>query len=594
VTQGPGDKTGPAIDAQVVLYTTDASGTREVVQWNVGAGLDVVTSLADGLGSQDQPSLSHSTFAYRGTGAANAGIWVKDLNSRDLLRSPATATPGLRCRPGDPVDAPSVSDAVAAWTCGSAGSRTVVVAPLRRAPPVAEYELTGAGDVFGASVYGSLVAYVDASDGSVWIHDASGAPGQATRVCAGAATGVSITADSGPTLVAVARASTNADADIEVWDPSGYFGTVGRVAALLVPGEQRNPHLSGEWVAFEDLSTGLSRVVLWRWTTGLVFVPHASTSNQTLTDLSVVTQSAIRVVWADDGDGTGARHEIALYALPASVPDDGTPTPWPWACPDVAPRPPPATCDGSYPDDVDPCACDDDDDHDHDADHDHHDEGWWHQDGADDKTGTRHERHHDTCKWMSTASCTGERAHRTPVVLTRLALERDTCAPQLRSKVFDATPYPGDPYLPVLVCVDAERVSAGWLMLDGELIVGPGAFDPDVRHLERRRDVLRTGRISGAIAGRPGAELVARVIADPGSFPDATACTTGAVIAPPARPSGGGSGAGGSGTGTAAAVAGSGKVGGSGCGTPGGAGALGGLVLVAILRLRRRFAAARE
>ena len=119
-----------------------------------------------------------------------------------------------------------------------------------------------------------------------------------------------------------------------------------------MPGEQRNPHLSGDWVAFEDLSTGRSQVVLWQWTTGLVFVPHPSTSNQTLNDLGIVAGSEVRVVFSDDGDGAGGNRDIALYRLAyvnGAIPDDGTGDGSPWPPPPSASaageRPPPARCD---------------------------------------------------------------------------------------------------------------------------------------------------------------------------------------------------------------------------------------------------------
>ena len=593
VTAGPGDKADPAIDAQTVLYSTNAAGSRDVVEWLIGAAPEVVTSLAGGAGDQDQPSLHRNTYAYRDS---TAGIWVKDLYTGTVLRdpnAPAVTAQGRRCRPADPVDHPVVSDVLAAWVCGSTGSRSVVVARIG-APPE-EYELSGAGDVFGASVYGALVAYVDASDGTVWLHDSTPASRLTSRVCGGVATGVSVSADLGVPVIAVTRASTGADADVEVWDPTGGLGTAGRVAALLVPGEQRNPRLSNDWVALEDLSTGVSQVVLWQWTTGLVFAPHPSTSNQTLSDLSVVTSSMVRVVWADDVDGTGVRREIALYQLPASIPQDATPTPWPWPCPAIEPPPSPASCDGTYPNDVDPCACRDDDDGDH------------HRGGRDDgSVRSEHAlRDDDACRWTSNAICTADRAHRTPVVLARLDLERDDGQPPPASRAFDATPCPGDAVLPVLVCVDLEHVAAGWLTLDDDLLAGPSSFKLGVHHLEWQRAVSRpTGRIVAAIASKPGATLVARVIADPGSAPQAVAgCTTGTVIVPGGRIAGPGtSGSRSPGSGTSAsggAGATSGAPGGSshrgsGCGTPGGTGALGGLVLVVLLRLRRRAAAATE
>jgi uncharacterized protein (TIGR03382 family) len=244
---------------------------------------------------------------------------------------------------------------------------------------------------------------------------------------------------SGP-HAAVARVVTATDTDVEVYGPEGA-----RLAALTVPARQVNPHLSGSWVAFEDLSTGRSQVVLWNWRTGLVFVPRPSEGDQILNDVSDVG-TAVRVVFADDAAGD---FDVVLFALPIPIVDDGTPLdPWP------PPRPPPpgkASCD-------DPDA----------------------------------------------------------VVLAKLDLERGTSAPQSGSVAFEVADD-----LPVLVCIDADRVSAAWITLDHVAIATPCDFDPKVEHLEVRTD-LDEGRavLAGRIAGKPGARLTVRVLADPGREDD--------------------------------------------------------------------------
>lgn len=523
---GPGDAADPSIDAQAVVFSSDAGGDRDVLLYQIGAPPDVVTTVAGGPGDQDQPSVHLTTLAYR----SPAGIVVTDWQTGTALRTPdaaAATDPARRCQPLDPVAHPVVSDVLAAWGCGTVGARSVVVS--RYVGPLEEYDLAGTGDVFGASASGALVAYVDASDGSVWLHDSTPTSRTTTRVCGGRATGASV-GDVGVPVVAVARASAKPDADIEVWDPTGGLGTPGRIAALVVPGEQRNPHLSGEWVAFEDLTSGVSQVVLWQWTTGLVFLPHPTASNQTLNDLSVISSAEVRVVYADDGDGTGGRRQIALYQLPyvnGVVPDDGAPNPLPWGPtpPCTGPvRPPPATCDAAAP------------------------------------------------------------------VLARLELPRDAARPLLGELGFDAAPFPGDAELPVRVCVDLDHVTSGWLALGDAVLARPSAFGDGVRHLEYEGIVSGgAGRIAGVIAGKPGASLVARVIADPGREPQSCSVAAGPLPGGGAAGTGPGSGASPPGR-RAPPGAGSGH---GGCGTPGGAGALGGLALVAVLRLRRRPADAR-
>ena len=527
IVQGPGDQTDPSIDAQFIVFSSDAGGDWDVLLYEIGAVPDGnVRVVAGGAGDQDQPSIHRTTLAYR----TQAGVVVANWELGVPLRTPdpsAPPDPSRRCRPLDPVRSPVVSDALAAWECGDAGARTIVVARYRG--QLEEYEVASSGDRFGPSASGALVAFVDASDGSVWLHDSTPTSRQTTRVCDGRATGVSI-GGVGPPVLAVARAGAKPDADIEIWDPTGGLGTAGLVAALVVPGEQRNPHLSGEWVAFEDLSTGVSQVVLWQWTTGLVFVPHPSTSNQTLNDLGVVSATEVRAVYADDLDGTGGPRDIALYRLAyvnGTIPDDGTGNPSPWAPPPPPPpvRPPPVSCD----------------------------------DDAVEVLGT-------------------------------LVLGRGTGAPNAGKVTFTAVPFGHDRFLPVLVCVDVQHVTSGWLTLDDEAIATPCDFKESLQHLERRGELEPgPGRLAGTIAGKPGATLVARVLADPGRYRQGdsddgghggdgdvvTSTTTSSPDSGPTRSS----------TSAGAAAGGPGK---AGCGTAGAAGPLGAVAWLLALRLRRR------
>jgi hypothetical protein len=102
-------------------------------------------------------------------------------------------------------------------------------------------------------------------------------------------------------------------------------------------------------------------------------------------------------------------------------------------------------------------------------------------------------------------------------VLATLRLGREPGKPLAESATFDAPPFPGDPALPVLVCIDADRVTSGWVAFDDRAVAMPGDLHTRTTRLEIPM-VAESGqaRISGVIAGKPGASLVARVLADPG------------------------------------------------------------------------------
>ena len=91
------------------------------------------------------------------------------------------------------------------------------------------------------------------------------------------------------------------------------------MAELRVPGVQRNPHLSGPWVAFEDVSTRLSQVVLWNWKSGLVFVPHPSTTDQVLNDVSLVVGAYLSLAVAVLFKLLPTTSLLAMLSLPLLV-----------------------------------------------------------------------------------------------------------------------------------------------------------------------------------------------------------------------------------------------------------------------------------
>jgi hypothetical protein len=474
-----GDQTRPSIDGQFVVYSGPGStgGETDVLLFNTLLGTKQVIAGAP-RSAFDQPDLSFSTAIYRGP----TGIWIEFWATNQRLRSPPRGGDGT-------VSSPTIGSGVAAWEVGDAardirvnrwgeGKELTIPAPDGSAP---------AGDQHAPAAFDDLVGYVDGNDrGAVWLYDS--AAETFARVCDGAATGVSVGSDGADTWVAVARSAADHDEDVEVWAAGGAAGPV---AALRVPGVQRNPHLSGEWVAFEDVSTRYSQVVVWNWKTGLVFVPHPSTTQQVLNDLTLLTDEEVRVVFEDSASDTTGR-DIALYVLDiAPLVDDGQPGGYPLEPPAT---PEPARCDG------------------------------------------------------------------TATPLATLHLGRRAGAPNAAEVAFRGELPAGARRLPVLVCIDAERVSAAWVTLDDAAIALPSDFRPPAVHLEARGEAVGgAGRIAAVVASKPGATLDVRVFADP------------------ARLSAGGSAKGGA-SGAAART--------EGCAT--GRASMAGLVAIAILLARRR------
>lgn len=446
LVEDAGDQVDPAIDGQFVVYAGPGpSGDLDVFLRDI---FGATQEIAGGPGDQDSPDVFLSTAIYR----TPKGIVIESWPTDTPLRTPPPAGDGA-------VSSPAVHSAVAAWEQQNGTTGMDIVVSRYRGG--AEYVLRApgdgdpAGDQHSPAVFDDLVAYVDdARGGSVWLHDSARGPSNWTRICDGVASGVSIGNDGTRYVIAVARSSGPTGEDIEIYDRDGAL-----LAALPGAGPQRNPHLSGEWVAFDDVSSAFSQVAVWRWKTppgdsNLVFVPHPSQTDQRLNDLSLVFQDEVRVVFEDTGSPATGR-DIALYRLPINpIAFDGQPNGWPIVTAPVLPKP------------VD-CATPD------------------------------------------------------ATVLATLELTRAKGKPAEKTASFDVDPPPGKDALPVLVCIHAEHVSSAWVLLDDDAVARPDDFEPHVVDLSRSSE-LEKGRasLSARLEGKPGSRLTVRVLADPGRTDD--------------------------------------------------------------------------
>ncbi|WP_242343232.1 TolB-like translocation protein [Anaeromyxobacter terrae] len=499
IAAGPGDQADPAVDGRWVVFTDGSGASRDVLARDLSTG--DTHAVAAGPGDEDSPDVARSVVAYR----VADGVAVAYLASGELLRTPAEPGAG----------APAVSTAAVAWEAGGPGERDIGWFLLGGGAPRGGV-IAAPGDQRAPAVSGTSVAYVDDGDGgSVRLQEL--ARGEARVVCEGRATGVALDGGPGALRIAVARAAAGADVDVDVelYDDGGAL-----LAALRLPGEQRRPHLSGDWIALEDLSTGRSRVVLWNWRTGLVHVPRPSLAEQLLGDLSA-GDDAVRVAFTERTEGG---LDVGLYTLPLPIVDDGG------GGGGGGPGPQPARCD-------DP--------------------------GAE--------------------------------VLATLALVRAPGAPAAGEIAFSGG---GTEDLPIVVCVDARRVSSGWVTLDGEALAGPSQVLSGDAHLEVQA-VARGGEgtLAAQVAGKPGASLRIRVLADRGR---ALPAADGAGPVTPGSDStqdGGGAPIANGGAVPADAPAGGdvavpGRAGAGGCASGGAADGLAVLGALALLRLRRRAARA--
>src|SRR5262249_31655169 len=124
------------------------------------------------------------------------------------------------------------------------------------------------------AVSGTNVVYVDDAEKSIRLLD-----------------GISlneITLYAGPALAPAIDGNYVAWADLSGADPDIVVRdlTTGGDTRLTLPGAQLNPKISGEFVAFEDQSSGLSHIGLWHWPGGELLYVGPTGSRQNLHGIS--------------------------------------------------------------------------------------------------------------------------------------------------------------------------------------------------------------------------------------------------------------------------------------------------------------------
>lgn len=287
----PGNQFDPAISGPYVVFTDSSAGNKDI--WYFDATDGSLHPAVTGPGDQQLTDIAAGHIAYTDNAAGNDNIAIYDIVT-------GTSTP-ITTDPADQSN-PAISARLVAWEDLRGVDRDIWVHDLALGGDKA---ITGPGDQNSPAASGAHVVYIDAAAGNaVKLYDAD------TGLTTVTATGPAFEPDiDGNNVVFVDLSGP--DTNIRVVDVAGA-----PKATLVLAGDQLNPHISGEWVAFEDLSTGTSHVALWHWPGGEVFYPTPTTSQQILNDIS-----GNRVVYTDNRNG-----DLDIYAYDFTfVPSVGVP-----------------------------------------------------------------------------------------------------------------------------------------------------------------------------------------------------------------------------------------------------------------------------
>lgn len=298
VNNGPGNQTDPHLDGDLVAYTNHAGGASEIRYFNFATSVDLGISGAPGA-LDFLSNVSGTTVVFTRIEGAKQSIWSFDTT---------TAGPGIELAPS-PTSlrrGASIGGRTVAWQELGFSTGTSVISE------VVAYDLT-----IGTALRITEDAQIDrdmsvAHSGNViaWAKCATAVSPcdiwQAVKGTTGwTVSQVTATADpeSSPdtngTLVVYSgvRTASATSADI-YWTPVAG----GAESQLALAGEQRNPNISGNIIAFEgrDLADALPNwdIYLYDLSASTLYrLTDTPTLSETLNDISVMG-TQVRVVWS--------------------------------------------------------------------------------------------------------------------------------------------------------------------------------------------------------------------------------------------------------------------------------------------------------
>jgi hypothetical protein len=290
VNNGPGEQTDPHVSGSLVSYTDNSTGGYEVRYHNLDKADDAVIPTN---GGQDLLSgISDTTVVYMHSTANGQSIYRYDIGSGN---APVELDP----QPGTIRESPAIGNRTAAWVDYTAD-------PAH--PQIVAYNLdTGVATTLtsdttmqnlepAVSPDDSVIVWAKCSGSfsgcNVWEAVFSGGKWSANQLTSDNASELPHTNGQ----VVIYDSTRNGEQDI-YWQPVGG----GTEQQLSFAGPDRNPHISGNLIAFDHFDTtasipnwddyvySLANQTLYRVTNTL--------TDETLSDISVTSDGTARVIW---------------------------------------------------------------------------------------------------------------------------------------------------------------------------------------------------------------------------------------------------------------------------------------------------------
>jgi len=315
ITNSPFNQIGSDISGNFICYTDYTKGIAEpevrCSDWTTLTDYPLTT--ANSLVDQMVGGVSGSTVVYTEFTGGLPVVWACPITSAGCNSTTATKLgPGAN---------PSVDATLAAWIDNSSGNYQIMAADLNA--PLNVTELTnnsGPNNSLSPSVSGRSVAYSMGADASythcqIFVINFDTL---ATRQLTSSANGCNTSPDIfGNTVVYQSNRanSPSPNTNIYVYDLSSSTETF-----ISMPGIQQNPHVSGDWVSFEQVLNGISSIDLYHIPSGTVLSAVQATTNLQSAFLSDI--DGTNVAYTSGASGSDNIYLFRFTVMGAELPFD--------------------------------------------------------------------------------------------------------------------------------------------------------------------------------------------------------------------------------------------------------------------------------
>ena len=289
LTTNPADQYDPAISGDLVVYTDARAGNADVWYYDIGAGQEV--QVTNALGDQKLSDVSNGSVVY------------VDLPTSDVVLYSAVtgSTTNLTASANSVSLYPAIGDGTVAWVDDRTGEKEVFARSLatgeeRRvtdSPLPDDLPAVSAGLIVWQRCEGGrceIFSYNWATETTRQLTQTSGSDERHPDI-------------SGNGVV------YDGERDGDVRDIFFYDLSSGTEKRLALAGYQENPNISGDYVAFEDYSSGPAHIKLWHVPSNSVFQVTTGPGQQYLNDID-----GNRIVYTDSRNG-----QLDIYMLEFNV-----------------------------------------------------------------------------------------------------------------------------------------------------------------------------------------------------------------------------------------------------------------------------------